>query len=326
MKNIFLAFLLFLTATLQCVEQLTIQLSANKSYVNCSLENVVFYVDVTNTTQLVPTGTIKLYRNECYAGTIYLDTYSNNHYSYQCDPCIQTQCFTEVQTYTAVYQGDTSFATAQSNAVEIIVDALPYATMTSYYNLGEYVFLDITSPWEINVHRRNQSENPNPIETTVTFNHEWEWHEKNNEEHITGEFFPTTYSDTDEIMEVVVKMTDTVTGRFSTSRFYFLTIPLVDSAPDEYTLDFTNLVPSGYTWYYVEDSVLNNDTGLGLVACINDYPAHGNLVLNFDGTFTYYTEPGFNGDVSFTYFTFDQFWYGSEPQTVTLHIINPVQE
>lgn len=315
MKNLFLSFLLFLTGILFSAEQLQLQLSTNRDFVNCGVDTLTLTVDVSHNGQANPTGVLKIMRNNCYYSTIYLDNYSNNHYTYDCNPCIQTDCFTEIQNFKIIYEGDANFASAESNVKEIIVDALPYATMSTYYVLGEFVFLDITTQWQIDVVRRNQTETANPIETTVTFNHEWEWHVKNSEESITGEFFPTTYSDTDELMEVVVTMTDTVTGRYSTSRFYFFTIPLVDATADEFNVDSLH--------FQSNSSVLENDIGYDLVAVIDNYPQHGDLYLNSDGTFIYHPFAGFEGTDSFSYMAMDKFYYMAESKTVTLNVAIP---
>ena len=48
-------------------------------------------------------------------------------------------------------------------------------------------------------------------------------------------------------------------------------------------------------------SVLGNDSGSGLTVTANTTPAHGTLVMNSDGTYSYTPAPGYSGNDMFTY-------------------------
>lgn len=68
--------------------------------------------------------------------------------------------------------------------------------------------------------------------------------------------------------------------------------------------------------------VLANDAdpnGLLLTATLGTLPAHGILVLNVDGSFTYVPNPGFYGTDSFTYTAVDLFT-ASRSATVTISV------
>ena len=87
------------------------------------------------------------------------------------------------------------------------------------------------------------------------------------------------------------------------------------SADDTYDAD----------WYAgttvdAQSGVLVNDTdydGDPLTASVYDYPTYGSVSLNSDGSFTYYSYPGYLGIDTFTYQAFDGTEYGNV-STLTL--------
>lgn len=63
-----------------------------------------------------------------------------------------------------------------------------------------------------------------------------------------------------------------------------------------------------------------NNTPFNL--CVVDSPAHGELTLNDDGSFTYTPDTDYNGTDSFTYKVIDSLWGVSNLATVTLSVIS----
>ena len=71
-----------------------------------------------------------------------------------------------------------------------------------------------------------------------------------------------------------------------------------------------------------ESGLLRNDTdvdSLSLMVSVTRAPAHGELLMNEDGSFSYMPSPGFSGSDSFTYRVSDGSLY-SGPETVTIQV------
>ena len=73
----------------------------------------------------------------------------------------------------------------------------------------------------------------------------------------------------------------------------------VSVSVDPTTSDDTASVVAGGT--LAAPSVLGNDSGSGLTVTANTNPAHGTLVMNSDGTYSYMPAPGYSGNDTFTY-------------------------
>lgn len=118
---------------------------------------------------------------------------------------------------------------------------------------------------------------------------------------------------------------------------YVASDSLVHSTPTKVTLDVAAHAPtsladaydasSGHSlWVNAAMGVLANDSdqnGLGLHASLAAGPAHGSLVLNADGSFTYTPTAGFAGMDSFTYVASDSLSH-STPTNAVVDVMTSV--
>jgi VCBS repeat-containing protein len=109
-----------------------------------------------------------------------------------------------------------------------------------------------------------------------------------------------------------------VSDGIANSNMATVTLTVTNDAPTA-NPDSYSVLSSGATSISADNGVLANDTdgeGDALTAVLVSQPAHGSVMLNSDGSFTF-TPNGFTGSDSFTYKAYDGVNYSS-PVTVTL--------
>ena len=118
------------------------------------------------------------------------------------------------------------------------------------------------------------------------------------------------------------------TGATSTSATVTITVALPPKQPPVAHNDaFTDI--AGTTLSVPASGILGNDSdpsGEPLSAALVSTPAHGTLVLNANGSFTYSPASRFVGADSFTYTAFDPSGAASAPATVTLTVTSDARQ
>lgn len=125
----------------------------------------------------------------------------------------------------------------------------------------------------------------------------------------------TVLGDVGDTVTVTLTVTDDVTSQFSVFEVPLLVYPMLVSEEDEYEVSENDVLEVD-----AEDGVIDNDAGEDKVAVLTTTTAHGTLVLDPDGSFTYTPDENWFGVDTFEYALYDVTLYSLEPVVVTITV------